>query len=157
LAALLLWITLDGSRAAAQTPPGRSVQIVITQPAPGATITGTEVLVGLATTGTVARDGARGDEWSAGGAFHVFLDGVDVLQTSLLRFGLQPVPPGPHRLRVELQDWPGGSAIPAEAPFTLVAGPSPAGASWWLAGIVVVLVGVVGGGLLLLWLLWVRP
>jgi hypothetical protein len=142
----------------AQTPGPQQVQIAIAQPSAGATITGTEVLVALAIGGDIRLNPDAGDtQWNEPGLFHVFLDQVDVLQTPLLRFSLQPVVPGPHTLRVEMQDWPAGRATPAATTFTVAAAPLPPGASWWLGGTVVVLAVVLGGGLLLLWLFWVRP
>ena len=148
---------LIAGQARAQTPTGQAVQVRIVQPGAGAIITGTEVLVALATEGAVRLAPDDSAEWNQAGLFHVFLDGVDVLQTPLLRFSLQPLAPGPHTLRVELQDWPGGPATPAEVRFTVVAAPPPTGASWWLAGTVLALALVLGGGLLLLWFFWVRP
>jgi hypothetical protein len=143
--------------AAAQTGATGQVEIHISQPAPGAVITGSEVLVQLATTGVVALPAAGVAQWPEAGLFHIFLDGTDVLQTPLVQFSLQPVTPGPHRLRVELQDWPAGQAAPAEAAFTVVPAPPQPGASWWMAGTVAAVVAVLFSALLLLWLFWVRP
>jgi hypothetical protein len=141
----------------AQTPPGGQVQVRITRPQPGAHITSAEVLVTLATTGTVALTPAEANEWPAPGLFHVLLDGVDVIQTPRLQFSIQPVAPGPHTLRIELQDWPGGTAAPAEVAFTVASTPLPTGSSWWLAGTVATLAVVLLVSLSLLWLRWVRP
>ena len=139
---------LAGACAAAQTPtPPAAVRIVL--PAPGAVLTGTQVLIALA-----GPDGGL----PPGAAYHLLLDGADVLQTAEPRISLQPVAPGPHTLRVELQDAAGGVlAAPASVAFTLVAAPATPGATWWLGGIVALLAAVLSLALLLLWLLWVRP
>ena len=139
---------LAGARAAAQTPtPPAAVRIVL--PAPGAVLTGTQVLIALA-----GPDGGL----PPGAVYHLLLDGADVLQTAEPRISLQPVAPGPHTLRVELQDAAGGVlAAPASVAFTLVAAPATPGATWWLGGIVALLAAVLSLALLLLWLLWVRP
>jgi hypothetical protein len=157
---LLLGILMAAAGAGAthaQTPPGGQVQVRITRPQPGAHITSAEVLVTLATTGTVALTPAEANEWPAPGLFHVLLDGVDVIQTPRLQFSIQPVAPGPHTLRIELQDWPGGTAAPAEVAFTVASTPLPTGSSWWLAGTVATLAVVLLVSLSLLWLRWVRP
>jgi hypothetical protein len=129
----------------------------ITRPQPGERLTSAEVLVALATTGAVALSPPGASEWPPPGMFHVILDGVDVIQTRRLQFSIQPVAPGPHTLRVELQDWPGGTAAPAEVAFTVAPAPLPNGSTWWLAGTVAVLAVILLVGLSLLWLRWVRP
>lgn len=157
---LLLGILVAGAGAeavVAQTPADGQVQVRITRPQPGEQITSAEVLVTLATTGTVVLTPAEANEWPAPGLFHVLLDGVDVIQTPRLQFSIQPVAPGPHTLRVELQGWPGGTAAPAEVAFTVAPTPLPVGSSWWLAGTVATLAVVLLVSLLLLWLRWVRP
>src|SRR5207247_2414158 len=109
LARLMLWgialaSCLAGAWAAqAQTPTGRQVQVRIDRPQAGEVITGSEVLIAVATTGDVRLTPGNGTGWSEAGEFHVFLDGVDVLQTPALAFSIQPVAPGPHTLRVDLQ------------------------------------------------------
>lgn len=156
LGAILVGIGVGAAHA--QTPPGsQQVQIQITRPTPGESIPSAEVLVSLATTGGVALTPPGAGEWPTPGEFHVLLDGVDVLQTPRLQFSIQPVASGPHTLRVELQDWPGGTATPAEVAFTVAPTPPPTGTSWWLAGTVAALAVVLLLGLSLLWLRWVRP
>jgi hypothetical protein len=145
------------SGAAHAQTPGTAVQVQITRPQPGEPITSAEVLVALATTGAVAVAPPGASEWPGPGEFHILLDGVDVLQTPQLQFSIQPVAPGPHTLRVELQDWTGGPAAPAEVAFTVAPAPPPTGSSWWLAGTVAALGVVLLLGLSVLWLRWVRP
>jgi hypothetical protein len=156
LVLLLLGLIMTGS-VRAQTPGSGRVRVQITQPGPGTSVTGSEVRVALATAGDVVAAPPQQSAWTAGGQFHVYLDGTDVLQTTLLQFSIQPVATGAHTLRVALQEWPGGQAVPAEAAFTVAAAPTPAGASWWLSGLVAVVgVGLLVG-LLFFWLRWVRP
>ncbi len=139
----------------AQTPTAGQVAVQITRPQAGERIASAQVLVTLATTGDIALSAPGASEWPGPGLFHVLLDGVDVLQTPLLQFSIQPVAPGPHTLRVELQDWT-GTTTPAEVAFTVA--PTPlTGGTWWLAGTVAVLAALLLGSLSLLWLRWVRP
>lgn len=157
LAQLMLMGVLMGGAAVAQaqTPTGGSVAVQITRPQAGEQVTSTKILVTLATTGTVALSAPGASEWPGPGLFHVLLDGVDVLQTPQLQFSIQPVTPGPHTLRVELQDWT-GTATPAQVAFTVAPAPLTGG-TWWLAGTVAALGVVLLGSLSLLWLRWVRP
>lgn len=155
---VLIGIVLVGSGAAhAQTPTGGPVQVRIMRPQPGERVTSAEVLVTLATTGAVALSPPGASEWPAPGQFHVLLDGVDVIQTPRLQFSIQPVAPGPHTLRVELQDWSGGPVTPGEVAFTVAPTPLPSGSTWWLAGTVAALAVVLLVSLSVLWLRWVRP
>jgi hypothetical protein len=160
LAQLLLigWLVLGGATVHAQTPTGTGqVQIQITRPTSGERIPSAEVLVTLVTTGDIAVAPPTASEWPGPGEFHVLLDGVDVLQTTRLQFSLTPVTPGAHTLRVELHDWPGGTATPAEVAVTVAPTPPPTGTSWWLAGTVAGVAVILLVSLSLLWLRWVRP
>ena len=74
-----------------------------------------------------------------------------------VQFSLQPLAPGPHTLRVELQDWPGGRRRPPRSPSPSSPPPRRPAASWWMAGTVAAVVALLFIGLLLLWLCWVRP
>src|SRR4051794_6451638 len=67
LVQLLLLCNIVAAPAAAQTPAAGQVQVQISLPATGATVTGAEVLVVLATTGAVALDGAQSTEWNQSG------------------------------------------------------------------------------------------
>ncbi len=153
---MLMGVLMVGATAAqAQTPIAGQVAVQITRPQAGERIASAQVLVTLATTGDIALSAPGADEWPGPGLFHVLLDGVDVLQTPLLQFSIQPVAPGPHTLRVELQDWT-GTATPAQVAFTVA--PTPlTGGTWWLAGTVAVVAVLLLGSLSLLWLRWVRP
>jgi hypothetical protein len=160
LAQLMLWAMLIAGWAGtvrAQTPSDGPVQVLITRPQPGEQIPSTEVLVALATSGAVTVGPPVAGAWPPPGEFHILLDGVDVLQTAQLQFSIQPVAPGPHTLRAELQDWPGGPASPAEVAFTVTPAPPPTGSTWWLAGTVAAVAVVLLISLSLLWLRWVRP
>jgi len=127
----------------------------IVQPAAEAVVDAAAVPVVLAVDGADLPAGATG--WPHEGEFHIALDGVDVLQTTELRFTLMGIPPGAHRLRATLEGYPPASLASEEVAFTAQSvGPGP-GASWFLASTVAIAAGVMFGALVLLWLLWVRP
>ncbi len=144
-AALLL------SSAAAATAP----RVRIVQPGAGAVVEGATVPIVLAVDGTDLP--AATGRWPGPGSFHLALDGTDVVQTSELHFTLMGIPPGAHRLQATLED-SGATALPSEVvAFTARSSPPAAGASWYLAGTVALVAGVMFGALLLLWFFWVRP
>ena len=122
---LLTLAGLENAHALAQTSPPGAVQISIQQPPADAMVIGSEVRVALATTGSVALSPPSDHEWPTPGLFHVYLDEVDVLQTPLLQFSIQPIAPGPHTLRVTLEGWSGGTASPATGRFTMAPAPAP--------------------------------
>ncbi len=144
---LLAALFLCATPAAAQTP-GPAVTIVA--PGAGAVVDGSAVPVVLAVAGPTPASAPSG----AAPIFHVTLDGVEVLQTAETHFTLMGVPAGAHRLDVTRDDAPGA---PAEVAFTARAVAPAPGASWFLAGAVALAAVVIFGGLLALWLLWVRP
>ena len=152
-ALLLVWLGLLVIGGPA--PAAAALQVRIIQPAPGATVDAATVPIELTVDGAALPVGAM--QWTAGGGFHVRLDDQDVVQTRALRFALLAVAPGPHRLRVTLEDDPAGSAAPAEVAFTAQGHSLPTGTTWALAGPVAALAVLLIGGLLVGWLRWVRP
>ncbi len=152
-ALLLVWlgVLLGGGSVGATA----ALQVRIIQPAPRATVDAATVPIELTVDGAALPLGTT--QWTAGGGFHVRLDDQDVVQTRELRFALLAVAPGPHRLRVTLEDYAGGSVSPAEVAFTAQGHSLPTGTTWALAGPVAALAVLLIGGLLVGWLRWVRP
>lgn len=131
------------------------LQIRIIQPAPGATVDAATVPVQLTVDGAALP--ANATQWTAGGGFHVRMDDQDVVQTRELRFALLAVAPGPHHLRVTLEDYAGGPASAAEVAFTAQGHALPSGTTWAFAAPVAGLAVLLIGGLLVGWVRWVRP
>ncbi len=152
-ALLLVWLGLLITGAPVGAAAGLQVRII--QPAPGAIVDAATVPIQLTVDGAALPAGAT--QWTAGGGFHIRLDDQDVVQTRELRVALLAVAPGPHRLRVTLEDYPGGAAGPAEVTFSAQGHAAPAGTTWALAGPVAVLAVLLISGLLVGWLRWVRP
>ncbi|HUS17676.1 MAG TPA: hypothetical protein VM536_21985 [Chloroflexia bacterium] len=137
--------------------PGAAAEdrrIVIREPMAGSTVNAVSVPVELAVEGMDLGTQAR---WPGPGQFHVALDGVDVLQTTELRFALMGVAPGPHRLGVQLDGASATAVAPAEVGFTAQVVAPPAGASWLLSGLVATTGAGILGLLAVLWIVWVRP
>ena len=150
--ALLLWIV--GAVLAA--PSGADALVLrIVQPAPEAVVDAAAVPVALAVDGADLSAGAT--TWPHAGAFHLALDGADVLQTTALQFTLMAVPPGPHRLRATLEGYAPTPIRSAEVALTAQSVPAGPGASWFLAGTVAIAGAIMVAALVGLWLFWVRP
>ncbi len=131
------------------------LQVRIIQPAAGATVDAATVAIQLSVDGAAPVAGAT--QWTGGGGFHVRIDDQDVVQTRELRFVLMALAPGPHHLRVTLEDYAGGPVAPAEVAFTAQGRATPAGSTWALAAPVALVAVLLMGGLLIGWLRWVRP